>query len=144
MIILDTNVVSEPMRLNGDPAVLEWLDRQADDTLYLTATSFAELLLGVEILPRGKRKKGLAAALAELIAGLFGSRILPFDESAAKLYASLVGGARAAGRVMGVADGQIAAIAVAHGFVVATRDVVPFQAIGVPVINPWEKRYHQK
>lgn len=139
MIILDTNVVSEPMRPNGDPAVLAWLDRQADETLYLTATSFAELLLGVEILPPGKRKKGLAAALAELIAGLFGSRILAFDESAAKLYASLVGGARAAGRVVGVADGQIAAIAAAHGFAVATRDAPPFRAVGVPVINPWKE-----
>ena len=139
MIILDTNVVSEPMRPNGAPAVLAWLDRQADESLYLTATSFAELLLGVEILPPGKRKKGLAAALAELIAGLFGSRILPFDESAAKRYASLVGGARAAGRVVGVADGQIAAIAAAHGFAVATRDALPFQAVGVPVINPWKE-----
>lgn len=139
MIILDTNVVSEPMRPNGDPAVLAWLDRQADESLYLTATSFAELLLGVEILPPGKRKKGLAAALAELIAGLFGSRILPFDESAAKHYASLVGGARAAGRVVGIADGQIAAIAAAHGFAVATRDALPFRAVGVPVINPWKE-----
>lgn len=128
MIILDTNVVSEPMRPNGDPAVLAWLDRQADESLYLTATSFAELLLGVEILPPGKRKKGLAAGLAEMIAGLFGSRILPFDESAAKRYASLVG----------VADGQIAAIAAAHGFAVATRDALPFRAVGVPVINPWK------
>ena len=56
MIILDTNVVSEPMRPDADPAVLEWLDRQTAESLYLTATSFAELLLGVEILPQGKRK----------------------------------------------------------------------------------------
>ncbi|MGH8278996.1 MAG: type II toxin-antitoxin system VapC family toxin [Gammaproteobacteria bacterium] len=139
MIILDTNVVSEPMRRNGDPAVLEWLDRQASESLYLTATSFAKLLLGVEILPQGNRKKGLAAALAKLITELFGSRILPFDEPAAKLYASLVSGARSAGRVVGVANGQIAAIAAAHDFAVATRDALPFQAVGVPVINPWEE-----
>lgn len=139
MIILDTNVVSEPMRPHGNPAVLRWLDQQADETLYLTATSFAELLLGVEILPKGKRKAGMAAALAGLIAELFGSRILPFDAAAASHYASLVGRARAAGHAVGVADGQIAAIAAANGFAVATRDASPFQVTGVPVVNPWKE-----
>lgn len=85
MIILDTNVVSEPMRPNGAPAVLVWLDRQANEALYLTATSFAELLPGVEILPPGKRKKGLAAALMKLMTGLFGPRTFSFDETAAAL-----------------------------------------------------------
>lgn len=102
-------------------------------------TSLAELLLGVEILPQGKRKKGLAAALTKMIAGLFGTRILSFDEPAAKLYASLIGSARAAGRIVGVAGGQIAAIAAARGFAVATRDASPFRAVGVPVINPWKE-----
>jgi len=55
MIVLDTNVVSEPMRPNGNPAVRAWLDRQVAETLYLTATSLSELLVGIEILPEGKR-----------------------------------------------------------------------------------------
>lgn len=139
MIVLDTNVVSEPMRLHGNPAVAAWLDRQAAETLYLTATSLSELLLGVEILPDGKRKEGLDAALRELMPRLFGSRILPFDEQAAMAYAPLVGRARAVGRPIAVADAQIAAIAAVHGFAVATRDTAPFAAAGVPVINPWEE-----
>ena len=76
MIVLDTNVVSEPMRPNGNPAVRTWLDQQVAETLYLTATSLAELLMGVEILPGGKRKEGLATALSELVESLFESRIL--------------------------------------------------------------------
>ena len=139
MIILDTNVVSEPMKPNGSPAVLEWLDRQAADTLYLTATSLAELLVGIELLPDGKRKDGLDAALTDLISGLFGPRILPFDQQAAKILAVLIGHARAAGRAITVADGQIAAIAAVHGFAVATRDTAPFEAAGVPVIDPWDE-----
>lgn len=139
MIVLDTNVVSEPMKPNGNPAVRDWLDRQVAETLYLTATSLAELLVGVEMLPDGKRKDGLADALGELLNVLFGPRILPFDSEAAKAYAPLVGRARAGGRVISVADGQIAAIAAAHGFSVATRDTAPFVAAGVPVINPWEQ-----
>ena len=138
MIILDTNVVSEPMRLNGNPAVQAWLDQQVAETLYLTTTSLSELLVGIEILPEGKRKEGLSIALNELVVRLFGSRILPFDQQAATLYASLVSRARASGHLISVADGQIAAIANLHGFAVATRDTAPFIAAGVSVINPWE------
>jgi predicted nucleic acid-binding protein len=138
MIVLDTNVVSEPTKINGDPAVRAWLDRQIVETLYLTTTSLSELLVGIELLPRGKRRDGLAEALAKIMESLFGSRILPFDQQAALAYARLVGKTRAAGRTIGVADAQIAAIATVHGFTVATRDTGPFVAAGVPVINPWE------
>lgn len=137
MIVLDTNVVSEPMKLNGNPAVLAWLDRQVAQTLYLTSTSLAELLVGIEILPDGKRKEGLSAALIELIEVLFTGRILPFDTAAATLYGPIIGRARNAGRAISVGDGQIAAIAAAHGFKVATRDTAPFIAAGVEVIDPW-------
>jgi predicted nucleic acid-binding protein len=140
MIVLDTNVVSEPLKSNGNPAVEAWLDAQAADTLYLTATSLAELLVGVELLPRGKRKSGLDAALTELLGRLFGPRILPFDRAAAGMYATLTGRARTAGRAISVADGQIAAIAAVRGFAVATRDLNPFIAAGLPVIDPWEYR----
>lgn len=139
MIVLDTNVVSEPMRTGGNSAVLAWLDRQAADTLYLTATSLAELLVGIAMLPVSKRRDGLDAALAALMSKLFAERILPFDQAAAKIFAALVGRARAAGCAISVADGQIGAIAVAHGFTVATRDTAPFEAAGVPVINPWRE-----
>lgn len=140
MIVLDTNVISEPMKRGGSRSVREWLDRQAAETLYLTATSLSELLVGLEILPAGKRKKGLEGALSDLLAELFGSRILPFDQEAALAYAPLVGRARLAGRALSVADAQIAAIATVHGFIVATRDIAPFEIAGVPVINPWEAR----
>jgi predicted nucleic acid-binding protein len=138
MIILDTNVVSEPMRPNGNPAVQTWLDQQIAETLYVTATSLSELLLVIEILPDGKRKAGLAAALSELMALLFGSRVLSFDAKAATAYAPLVGRARASGAIISVADAQIAAIALVCGFTVATRDTALFLAAGVPVINPWK------
>jgi toxin FitB len=138
VIILDTNVVSEPMKPDGDRRVQEWLDAQIAESLYLTSISLSELLLGVEILPDGKRKEGLANALNELLLSLFGSRILPFDQQAAATYAARVSRARAAGRAISMADGQIAAIAALHGFTVATRDTTPFVAAGVPVVNPWE------
>ena len=138
MIILDTNVVSEPMKPNGNPGVAAWLDRQAAETLYLTAISLSELLTGIEMLPGGKRKEGLDVLLTELMARLFAERILPFDQKAAVAHARLASRARAHGRMLSFADGQIAAIAHVHGFTVATRDTEPFVAVGVPVINPWD------
>ncbi|MGD0563509.1 MAG: type II toxin-antitoxin system VapC family toxin [Roseiarcus sp.] len=137
MIILDTNVVSEPMKINGAQAVVEWLDRQAAETLYLTAVSLAELLVSVEMMPAGKRRDGIGAALGALMVRLFGARILPFDENATKAYAALVARARANGRALSVADAQIAAIAAVTGFTVATRDTAAFVAAGVPVLDPW-------
>jgi toxin FitB len=138
VIILDTNVVSEPMKPDGHRGVQAWLDDQIAETLYLTSISLSELLLGVEVLPDGKRKGGLAAALSHLLSTLFGARVLPFDQQAATVYAGRVSRARAAGRAISMADGQIAAIAAVHGFTVATRDTAPFVAAGVPVVNPWE------
>ncbi|MFQ5347280.1 MAG: type II toxin-antitoxin system VapC family toxin [Rhodothalassiaceae bacterium] len=138
MIILDTNVVSEPLRRDGDPGVVAWLDRHAPETMFLTTTSLAELLFGIAILPDGKRKDGLDTALADLLDKLFGARILPFDRDAARLFARLLAHARVRGRAISMADGQIAAIASVRGFAVATRDTEPFEALGVPVVNPWK------
>ena len=137
MIILDTNVISEPMKPFGSPKVLAWLDRQLAGTLYLTAVNLSELLCGIEKLPEGKRKKGLGEVFAELMTQLFGSRILPFDREAALAHAPLFRTAQTRGHNLSLADGQIAAIASVHSFIVATRDVEPFVAAGVPVIDPW-------
>lgn len=138
MIILDTNVVSEPMKPDGDRRVEAWLDEQLAETLYVTSISLSELFLGVELLPDGKRKEGLGVSLRDLLETLFGSRVLSFDLQAAIMYAERISKARAAGRAISIADGQIAAIAAVHGFTVATRDTAPFEAAGVPVMNPWE------
>jgi toxin FitB len=139
VIILDTNVVSEPMKPHGSLVVREWLDRQVAETLYLTATSLSELLVGIELLPKGKRRESLATLLTALIDRLFGPRILPFDQRAAGAYAALVGRVQASGRSISVADGQIAAIAEVHGFAIATRDVGPFKSAAARVLNPWEE-----
>jgi predicted nucleic acid-binding protein len=137
MIILDTNVLSEPMKPNGNMAVAAWLDRQIAETLYLTTINLAELLLGIELMPLGQRRSTLEARIGEVV-NVFGERrTLAFDARAARFFAILVARARGAGHAIAVADGQIAAIATAHGFSVATRDAAPFIAAGVPVIDPW-------
>jgi hypothetical protein len=137
VIVLDTNVVSEAMKPHCDPGVKAWLHAQATETLFLTATSLAELLLGVALAPPGKRRDLLEEELCKVLDLLFAGRILAFDEEAAKAYAKIVRNARTKGRPIAVADGQIAAIAQVHGFAIATRDTGPFNAAGVSFIDPW-------
>ncbi len=138
MIILDTNVVSEPSKLRADPNVLAWFDRQEEASLFLTAISLAELKAGLAFLPQGRRKENLQHILDGALAK-FVTPILAFDREAAMAYAVVVAHARARRYTLPVADAQIAAIAKVHGFAVATRDVKPFVAAGVDVINPWEE-----
>jgi predicted nucleic acid-binding protein len=137
LILLDTNVVSETMRRVPDPRVIEWLDAQSADGVYISTVSLAELLLGVAVLPDGRRKSELAYLLMERLAVIIGARVLSFDAQSAKAYALIVARARAAGKSISLADGFIASIAFANDLTVATRDVSPFEAAGVSVINPW-------
>ena len=139
MIILDTNVVSELSKPIGNAQVLIWLDSQPEQNLFLTAITLAEILEGVSLLPDGKRKQMLRVTMNEVIAR-FGNPILPFDRQAAEVYATLVVRAKAKNYTLPIADAQIASISAAHGFAVATRDVDPFRAAGVAVINPWEEK----
>lgn len=136
MIVLDTNVVSEAMKPEPDAAVRAWLNEQAAETLYLSSVTLAELLFGIGALSNGKRKDPLHRALTELL-GLFAERILPFDTNAARHFADLAVMARNGGRGFTTPDGYIAAIAASRGFILASRDTSPYEAAGVPVINPW-------
>ncbi len=138
MIVLDTNVISEPVKPLADAGVVAWLDRQGKETLYLCAPVLMEVLLGIALLPDGKRKSAMKTAMQALLANYFADRFLAFEREAAVAYAALAGRASARGYSVSVGDCQIASIAAVHGFAVATRDTAPFQAVGVRVINPWE------
>jgi toxin FitB len=138
MIILDTNVVYEPLKPAPSQVVLDWLDRQAPDTLYLTAVSLAELLAGIEALPQGRRRLDLEQAVTRQIMPLFEGRILSFDAKAAGAFGKVRAGAQAVENSIGFADGAIAAIAAARGFALATRNVRDFRGAGVELINPWD------
>jgi len=137
MILLDTNVVSEPLRPSPDTTVVAWIDAQPVETLYLSAMTVAELRAGVAVLPAGRRRERIQDYLETGLLPLFAGRILPFDLLCAKAYPDTPATARHKGSGIATADAIIAATARANGFVVATRDVSPFAAAGLKVINPW-------
>ncbi|MCY3645880.1 MAG: type II toxin-antitoxin system VapC family toxin [Chloroflexi bacterium] len=138
MIVLDTNVVSEMALPAPNATVAGWVIRQPRSDLFLTAVSEAELRYGVEILPVGRRRRDLAAAVEKTVRQSFAGRILPFDSDAARAYAEIAAARRAAGDPISQADCQIAAIARSRGAAVATRDASGFGGCGIKVINPWQ------
>ena len=138
MIMLDTNVISEPMRNLPDEAVVAWLNGQAATALYTTSINVMELRFGPERLPDGRRKRELWEVLDFTLSRLVGSRVLVFDALGAAEAARITASAERAGAPIGQADAQIAATARIHDFAIATRDTAPFERAGLTVINPWE------
>lgn len=137
MILVDTNVVSEPLRRRPEPRVTEWIDGQPLETLYLSTVTVAELRFGAASLPAGRLRDLLNEKLERSILPLFAGRVLPFDLPATEAYAVLMARTRRNGVAVSISDGYIAAIAGANGMMVATRDRMPFEAAGLRVIDPW-------
>jgi predicted nucleic acid-binding protein len=137
VIVVDTNVISELMRGEPDPAVLAWVAGQPQALLYTTHINQAEILYGIAALPEGRRRAALAAAAEAMFAEDFAGRILPFEARAAGRYPGIVLARRRAGHPIEKFDALIAAIALAAGAEVATRDTGGFAGCGLSLINPW-------
>ncbi len=137
MILLDTNVVSEFMKSDPEPAVMVWINALPGATLFLSAVTQAEILYGVALVPKGKRREGLTRAARTAFETYFRARILPLDPEAAEAFAALAAGRRQAGRPISQADAQIAAIARSRGAALATPNVPDFEGCGVEIVNPW-------
>ncbi len=137
MFALDTNVSSELMRPEPTTTVAAWFAQRDAQEMYLTAVSEAELRYGVAIMPTGKRRNTLEAAMTRWLDIGFRGRVLPFDSAAARAYAQIAADRRQAGRPVGEADCQIAAICRSRNAVLVTRNVRDFEGVGVEVINPW-------
>lgn len=135
MIIADTNVVSELFKPAPDNHVLTWLG-ESDDVTISTVT-IGEIWAGIENLPEGSRKAGLATLATELF-DEFGDEVEAYDFRAARIYGRIVAERRRRGRPIGYADAQIAAICLANDCPVATRNVKDFIDLGLTIINPWE------
>lgn len=138
-MLLDTNVISELMRLKPDENVVAWLDRQKSETVWICSITQAEILAGLALMPEGKRKHGLMDVAAAMFDEDFANRCLPFDSDTANHYANIVSERTRQGRPISVEDAQIASIAKANRLSLATRNGKDFANIeGLSVLNPWQ------
>ncbi|MEX1176879.1 MAG: type II toxin-antitoxin system VapC family toxin [Nitriliruptor sp.] len=135
MIVLDTNVLSEPLKSRPDERVLTWL-RSLREPCGVTSVSVGELLTGVRALPAGRRRDGLLESIESTLS-TFAGAVLPYDEPAARTYARLQERRRATGRPLAVEDGMIAAICTSRGTTLATRNIADFAELDLELIDPW-------
>ena len=137
MYLLDTNILSELMRPQPNRGVVNWLDNQFTNELYISTITIAEIHLGIALLPEGKRKKTLLLA-GEFTLKSFKSKRLDFTEKTALTYANLVAKRRRLGRPISSEDAQIAAISLSNNAVLVTRNVNDFDLIdGLEILNPF-------
>jgi toxin FitB len=137
LVILDTNVVSELTRLEPSRHVINWLDGQDEDDVFITAITKAEIIYGLEVMDAGRRRFQLEAKYRILFETRFLGRVLPFDGEAAHPFARFAASARKRGRTHSMGDLRIAAIASSNYASLATRNLDHFEHLGLELINPW-------
>ena len=138
MIVVDTNVLSEPLRSRPDEAVLDWLEASAEN-VSITAITVGEMLVGARSIPHGRRREGLLEAIDQTVAA-FGGEVLVYDARAARAYAEMREIRTRMGRALSVEDGMIAGICASHGAALATRNTKDFIGLGIELIDPWLRR----
>jgi predicted nucleic acid-binding protein len=138
VIILDTNVLSALMRAMPDVPVIDWLDHQPPESIWITSVTLFEARFGLNLLPKGRRRQALESAFDRLLEDDLENRVLDFDSAAATVAAVLAATRQKAGRPVDVRDTQIAGIALARRATLATRNVRHFRDLKVPVVNPWQ------
>lgn len=135
--MLDTCVLSEFTRRKPDENVIRWLDSIDEDKLFISVITVGEIQRGIERLPESHRKTELLVWMNNQFIVRFGQRIIPLDTSTMLLWGSLTARLEHAGQPLSVMDGLVAATALQHSLIIATRNITDFQPCGVQFINPW-------
>lgn len=137
-VLLDTCVLSEMVKPSPRQAVLGWLEGQREEHLYLSALTFGEIQKGIAKLSDGRRRRALQAWVDGDLRDRFFGRILDVDHVVASRWGLLLGSAERRGTRLQVIDSLIAATAITHGLVVATRNIEDMVRCGAEAVNPWE------
>jgi hypothetical protein len=135
-LLLDTCVISEVRHPKGDRKVVAALRRSSDEDLFVSVLTLGEIAKGIELLNDSRRQRDLAEWLSTLVAK-FADRVLPIGAGTAETWGRLTAHAVRSGEVIPAVDGLIAATALEHSLVVATRNQRHFQLAGVRVFDPW-------
>ena len=136
-VLIDTNVLSEVRRPAPDPKVLAWLHGLDEDRSFISVASIAELRRGIALMDEGRRRATLADWLTHDLPARFAGRILPIDPAIAERWGDLMASARKRGFALSVMDGFLAATALAHELVLATRNTRDFEPFGILLLDPW-------
>ena len=131
--LVDANVLSEPTRPIPNIKVVDWL-RRNEREIAVDAIILGEVRFGILLLPKGKRRTGLERWFETGVQKL---HCLAWEAAMGLRWAALLADLRASGRAMPVKDSLIAATALVHDLVVATRNRTDFEKAGVRIIDPF-------
>jgi hypothetical protein len=137
VILLDTNVISALMQRDPDRVVVEWLNGQPAESVWMTSITVFEVRFGLQLLATGRRRRQLEDAFAKALDEDFDGRVLPLDEAAAQAAGAIAADRRRVGRSIEIRDVLIAGIAAARKAALATRNVRHFEGLGLSLIDPW-------
>ena len=136
--LLDTNCVSELVRLKPEPSVMAWMQAAEETLFYLSVLTLGEIRKGLAGLPQGKRRTHLETWLEIELGARFAGRILPIDVPVADRWGQLAATAKKEGKTLSTIDGLLAATALHHNLTVVSRNVSDFADKRVQVLNPWK------
>jgi predicted nucleic acid-binding protein len=136
--LLDTNCISELVRVKPEPRVLEWMEAADEGLLYLSVLTLGEIRKGLAGLPQSKRRTHLEAWLEVELQARFSRRILPVDAAVADRWGVLAADAKRKGKALSTIDALLAATALHYNLTVVSRNVSDFANTQVPFLNPWE------
>ena len=135
--LLDTNVISELVKVKPEPRVTKWVDATDETLLYLSVLTLGEIRKGIASLPHSARRATLEAWLDHDLALRFSDRILPIDQQVVDRWGRIAGSAAAGRSPLPVIDGLFAATAQQHNLILVTRNTRDIAVTGVPAFNPW-------
>lgn len=136
--LLDTNCISELVRIKPEPRVMSWMQAVEETLLYLSVLTLGEIRKGLAGLPQGKQRTHLETWLEIELGARFAGRILPIDVSVADRWGLLAATAKREGKTLSTIDGLLAATALHHNLTVVSRNVSDFAETRVQVLNPWK------
>ncbi|MDQ2711240.1 MAG: type II toxin-antitoxin system VapC family toxin [Acidobacteriota bacterium] len=138
--LIDTNVISEFVKTDPNPAITLWFQAAPPDRLFASVVTFGKIGLGIENMPKGKRRADLENWLDKGLPGWFASNLLPVTKAIADQWARATIEAKRKGVNLTTADGLLAGTALEHGLTLVTRNTKDFSGLGVPLINPWSEQ----
>jgi predicted nucleic acid-binding protein len=136
--LLDTNCISEVVRLRPEPRVMAWIEAAEESLLYLSVLTLGEIRKGLAALPQGQRRSRLETWLEVELQARFSGRILSIDAAVADRWGLLAANAKVKGKPLSTIDGLLAATAIHHNLTIVSRNVSDLANTQVPVVNPWE------
>lgn len=136
--LVDTNCISEVVRVKPEPRVLAWIEAADESLLYLSVLTLGEIRKGLATLPQSRRRSHLETWIEVELQARFSGRILPIDVAVADRWGLLAANAKASGKPLSMIDGLLAATAIHHNLTVVSRNVSDFTRVPVQVLNPWE------